>query len=79
MDSSGQSVIAWRKEVNHPVRRSFLLSLILSSALLANSTVKAETRKVTLSYSAVSMTWFPVKVALEKGFFRNEGLEPELI
>jgi len=25
------------------------------------------------------MTWFPVKVALEKGFFRNEGLEPQLI
>ena len=25
------------------------------------------------------MTWFPVKVAVEKGFFRNEGLEPQLI
>jgi NitT/TauT family transport system substrate-binding protein len=25
------------------------------------------------------MTWFPVKVALEKGFFRNEGIEPQLI
>jgi len=39
----------------------------------------AEPRRVTLSYSAVSMTWFPVKVAVEKGFFRNEGLEPQLI
>lgn len=39
----------------------------------------AELRKVTLSYSAVSMTWFPVKVAIEKGFFRSEGLEPQLI
>jgi NitT/TauT family transport system substrate-binding protein len=38
-----------------------------------------EARKVTFSYSAVSMTWFPVKVALEKGFFRQEGLEPQLI
>lgn len=38
-----------------------------------------EARKVTLSYSAVSMTWFPVKVAVEKGFFRQEGLEPQLI
>jgi ABC-type nitrate/sulfonate/bicarbonate transport system substrate-binding protein len=70
----------WRKEVNFPVRRSWLLSLILSSALLqANTAVKAEIRKVTFSYSAVSMTWFPVKVAVEKGFFRNEGLEPQLI
>ncbi len=25
------------------------------------------------------MTWFPVKVALENGFFRDEGLEPQLI
>ena len=39
----------------------------------------ADARKVTLSYSAVSMTWFPVKVAVEKGFFRSEGLEPQLI
>ncbi|MDO8700280.1 MAG: hypothetical protein Q7J56_01225 [Deltaproteobacteria bacterium] len=38
-----------------------------------------EFRKVTLSYSAVSMTWFPVKIAVEKGFFRSEGLEPQLI
>jgi NitT/TauT family transport system substrate-binding protein len=79
MGNSGQSVIAWTKEVNLPVRRTFLLSFILSAALLANTVVKAETRKVTLSYSAVSMTWFPVKVAVEKGFFRNEGLEPQLI
>jgi NitT/TauT family transport system substrate-binding protein len=39
----------------------------------------AEARKITFSYSAVSMTWFPVKVALEKGFFRNEAIEPQLI
>jgi NitT/TauT family transport system substrate-binding protein len=38
-----------------------------------------ELRKATFSYSAVSMTWFPVKVAVEKGFFRREGLEPQLI
>jgi len=39
----------------------------------------ADLKKVTFSDSAVSMTWFPVKVALEKRFFRNEGLEPQLI
>jgi NitT/TauT family transport system substrate-binding protein len=39
----------------------------------------AETRKTTFSYSAVSMTWFPVKLAVEKGFFRDEGLDPQLI
>jgi NitT/TauT family transport system substrate-binding protein len=45
----------------------------------ANSSHAVEAGKITLSYSAVSMTWFPVKVAVEKGFFRNEGLEPQLI
>jgi NitT/TauT family transport system substrate-binding protein len=79
MGNSGQSVIAWRKTVNFPLQTGFLLSLILSSALLANNVVEAEIRKVTFSYSAVSMTWFPVKVAVEKGFFWNEGLEPQLI
>jgi NitT/TauT family transport system substrate-binding protein len=53
-----------------------VILLIFSRADLAHS---AEARKVTFSYSAVSMTWFPVKVALEKGFFRNEGIEPQLI
>ena len=53
-----------------------LLACTLAQAKLADG---AEARKITLSYSAVSMTWFPVKVAIEKGFFRGEGLEPQLI
>ena len=36
-------------------------------------------RKIALAYSAVSMTWLPVKVAVDKGFFREQGLEPQLI
>jgi len=55
-----------------------LLAAILA-LLYASQAASADLRKVTFSYSAVSMTWFPVKVALEKGFFRNEGLEPQLI
>jgi len=47
--------------------------------LCASQIASADLRKATFSYSAVSMTWFPVKVALEKGFFRSEGLEPQLI
>jgi NitT/TauT family transport system substrate-binding protein len=77
--SAGRRSALYKKKSGLLVRKYFLLSLILSSALLANSVVKAELRKVTLSYSAVSMTWFPVKVAVEKGFLRNEGLEPQLI
>ena len=58
---------------------ALLLLLLVSVFVQANPVAGAEARKVTLSYSAVSMTWFPVKVAVEKGFFRNEGLEPRLI
>jgi NitT/TauT family transport system substrate-binding protein len=61
--------------------RQFLLQVtfLLLSFLAAQAAAGPELRKVTLSYSAVSMTWFPVKVAVEKGFFRSEGLEPQLI
>jgi NitT/TauT family transport system substrate-binding protein len=53
--------------------------LTLFSFSLSQAGLAADARKVTLSYSAVSLTWFPVKVAVEKGFFRSEGLEPQLI
>ena len=56
-----------------------LLSLCAWTLAQPNRVIGAEARKITLSYSAVSMTWFPVKVAVEKGFFRSEGLEPQLI
>jgi NitT/TauT family transport system substrate-binding protein len=63
------------------VVRHFLLQLsFLFLAWLGTQTATgSDLKKVTLSYSAVSMTWFPVKVAVEKGFFRQEGLEPQLI
>jgi len=54
--------------------------LVLAVAVwLDTPALAADGKKITLSYSAVSMTWFPVKVAVEKGFFRKEGLEPQLI
>lgn len=61
------------------MKRFLLLALwafTLANIDLANG---AESRRVTFSYSAVSMTWFPVKVAVDKGFFRSEGIEPQLI
>src|SRR5438128_6151099 len=59
--------------------KKFPLVVLVLALTPSQRATGAEARKVTLSYSAVSMTWFPVKVALEKGFFRNEGLEPQLI
>ena len=62
----------------HKLTRT-LLALLAIEVWLNEPALAANGRKITLSYSAVSMTWFPVKVAVEKGFFRNEGLEPQLI
>ena len=53
--------------------------LFFWASAFAQAAVSGDLKKVILSYSAVSMTWFPVKVAVEKGFFRSEGLEPQLI
>jgi NitT/TauT family transport system substrate-binding protein len=55
------------------------LSFLFLAWVGAQAAAGSDLKKVTLSYSAVSMTWFPVKVAVEKGFFRQEGLEPQLI
>ena len=59
----------------------FFVSIILLGSTLGHvdGAMGADARKVTLSYSAISMTWFPIKVAIERGFFRSEGLEPQLI
>lgn len=62
----------------HKLTRALLVLLAIQVSL-KELALAADGRKITLSYSAVSMTWFPVKVAVEKGFFRNEGLEPQLI
>ena len=63
------------------VRRIFIVvvMVLFAATIHARAITGADLRKVTFSYSAVSMTWFPVKVALEKGYFRNEGIEPQLI
>ena len=60
-------------------KRFLTLALLVVALANADPILCADARKVTLSYSAISMTWFPVKVAIEKGFFRSEGLDPQLI
>ena len=58
------------------------LILLLSAAFALMAGTRAagqDLKKITISYSAVSMTWLPVKVAVERGFFRAEGLEAQLV
>ncbi|HEX9446026.1 MAG TPA: ABC transporter substrate-binding protein [Candidatus Binatia bacterium] len=52
---------------------------LVLAALIAEPAGGQTAKKITLAYSAVSMTWLPVKVAVDKGFFREQGLEPQLI
>lgn len=54
--------------------------MVVAGAARAEGQVeKKPLKKVTLSYSAVSMTWLPIKVAVAKGFFYEEGLDPQLV
>jgi ABC-type nitrate/sulfonate/bicarbonate transport system substrate-binding protein len=63
---------------------AFCLSLVMINGggyVLAQATSKPDRplQKITISYPAVSMTWLPIRVAVDKGFFADEGVEPSLI
>ena len=63
------------------IGRKMLLQLLLIIALTANTitlpAVAAE--KVRIAVSNFNVTFLPVAVAGNKGFFRDEGLEVEII
>jgi NitT/TauT family transport system substrate-binding protein len=71
----GEEVKSGRRNLR--LASGFFLALVLPG--ISAVAAAEEPKKITLSYSAVSMTWLPVKVAVEIGFFREEGLEPQLI
>ena len=56
--------------------------LVLLFSLEARGQAKGSSyplKKVILSYSAVSLSWLPLKAAAERGFFQEEGLEAQLV
>lgn len=60
----------------------YLLVLLVNSAYAGEQVplqVPAKTEKVRIGYPSRGITVLPLRVAQVKGFFKDEGLEPELI
>jgi len=62
--------------------KKILLSLLSACTLVfftSESPAQAPLQKVTISYSSSGITSIEFFIAKEKGFFREEGLEPQLV
>ena len=56
-----------------------MLAAFLCVALFPGATLNAQTQKIRIAYPSRSNTITPLYIAASKGFFRDEGLEVELI
>src|SRR4029077_2657151 len=59
--------------------RRISVAVFLAVAVLSQGILDAQTQKIRIAYSSRSNTVTPFYVAASKGFFREEGLEVELI
>jgi ABC-type nitrate/sulfonate/bicarbonate transport system substrate-binding protein len=57
----------------------FLLIIFLSCLKSSPEYASADDKKITISYPAKSMAWFPIYVAEKRGFFTDEGLRPVMV
>ena len=64
---------------NVRIRHRFLVALITLFVASAGGIAQAQTQKVRISFSSRSNTSVPYYVAVSKGFFRDEGMDVEII
>jgi NitT/TauT family transport system substrate-binding protein len=68
MPTATSRVLAWS-----------ILAAVLSVTVLPGAVLNAQTQKIRIAYSSRSNTITPFYIAASKGFFREEGLQVELI
>lgn len=73
--------LAVKKNISTAVVCLILAMVQTKGSVLAQATSRTDRplQKVTISYTAVSMTWLPLRVAVDKGFFADEGIEATLV
>ena len=55
------------------------LVFILSFSLLSGNPVAAQSSKIHISAPSKSLSWFPIHLSREKGFYRTEGLDVDYV
>jgi ABC-type nitrate/sulfonate/bicarbonate transport system substrate-binding protein len=58
---------------------TFILLVIGAALVLASARAYAAEEKIIISYSSRDFSFLPAHVAVTKGFFRDEGLEPMMV
>ncbi len=59
--------------------RRILFAVFLGAALCPGTALHADAQKIRIAYSSRSNSAAPFQMTLTKGFFKEEGLEVELI
>jgi ABC-type nitrate/sulfonate/bicarbonate transport system substrate-binding protein len=53
--------------------------LLLVEVLIGSATAPAQTTKIHVSAPSKSLSWFPIHLTREKGFYRSEGLDVDYV
>jgi hypothetical protein len=60
-------------------RKLYCLILLLVEVLIGSAPAPAQTAKIHVSAPSKSLSWFPIHLTREKGFYRSEGLDVDYV